>query len=637
MEETIKKILIWGDPNIYNEENQLYSEELKISKKFLKEIKLFTNINDIFKKLEQIKFTPTILILSGYMYKEFIKKYINDYKNYNVVLETIIFTSNSKKYLEENKDNPQLMINDNFFNNGGVVDDFSLVKDYIKSEKYSKRSRKIEAKEINEEEEEQNLAYEETPTINKLILPIFFNQFINKTNPESNYSFLKYLQIQFFEDNEEIIELILPLLKFKALPNELLIKYLLRAYSLNSVFTNDMNRKLKSNSCLEFTPLLQILFESINFKSIKPYNEKNIYYGSFLSQNRLNFLFNHQAQNFPSIIIFTRKFITFSTSREEEISNFKEEKNKKFIKVLYEIENTKKNEELIYNINMKDYSYYNSSDDILVFPFSAFEIKMIETVKEEMGKTFYTIKLNYLGIYKNQILQKIGKNKINYLIDKNSNFYKELIKYNNSLQISQSLLDTLNPIINNPLINENLFLNEKSEEINYSLYSKIVNSNKEKEEINKWLSPKFKNINFELLYRLSEDGKDFNIFHKKCDGYNNNLIIIESTKGNKFGAFCSEKWESCNIKKNYCNDVFLFRLDFPYQIFKNKYNKESTVFKSKQLGPILSSDFCFNKNNMTQFISTGKGEYLNKKELIENYSEVLIDVKEIEIFHVIED
>jgi hypothetical protein len=635
MEETIKKILIWGDHNIYNEENKNYTEELKISKKFLKEINLYTNINDIFKKLEQIKFTPTILILSGYMYKEFIKKYINDYKKYNVVLETIIFTFKSDKYLEDNKDNPQLMINDNFFNNGGVVDTFSLVKDYIKGEKYTKRSRKIEAKEINEEEEEQNFAYEETSTINKLILPIFFTQFLNQSKPESNYSFLKYLQIQFFEYSEEIIQLMLPLLKFKALPNELLIKYLLRLYSLNSVFTNDMNRRLKSNSCFEFTPLLQILFESINYKSIKPYNEKNIYYGSFLSQNRLNYLFNHQTQNFPSVIIFTRKFITFSTSREEEISNLKEEKNKKFIKVLYEIENTKNNEELIYNINMKDYAYYNSSDNILVFPFSAFEIKEIETVKEEMGKTFYTIKLNYLGIYKNQILQKIGKKKINYLIDKNTNFYKELIKYNNSLQISQSLMDTLMSIMNNPLINENLLSNEKSEEISSKLYSKIVNSNEEKEEINKWLSPKFKNLDFELLYRLSNDGEDFNIFHKKCDGYNNNLIIIESTKGNKFGAFCSEKWESCNIKKNYCNDVFLFRLNFPYQIFKNKYNKESTVYKSKQLGPILSSDFCFNQNNMTQFISTGKGEYLNKKELIENCYDILIDVKEIEIFHVI--
>ena len=38
---------------------------------------------------------------------------------------------------------------------------------------------------------------------------------------------------------------------------------------------------------------------------------------------------------------------------------------------------------------------------------------------------------------------------------------------------------------------------------------------------------------------------------------------------------------------------------------------------------------------MTQFISTGKGEYLNKKELIENCYDILIDVKEIEIFHVI--
>ena len=71
-----------------------------------------------------------------------------------------------------------------------------------------------------------------------------------------------------------------------------------------------------------------------------------------------------------------------------------------------------------------------------------------------------------------------------------------------------------------------------------------------------WLKS-FSNIKFELLYRLTNDGNEFSVFHKKCDGIKNNFIVIESKDGIKFGAYCPEEWESCNTKTVYCDNIFL--------------------------------------------------------------------------------
>ena len=48
----------------------------------------------------------------------------------------------------------------------------------------------------------------------------------------------------------------------------------------------------------------------------------------------------------------------------------------------------------------------------------------------------------------------------------------------------------------------------------------------------------------EILYRGSEDGFSAKIFHNKCDGKGPTLTIVQSTKRNIFGGFCSILWDS---------------------------------------------------------------------------------------------
>ena len=122
-------------------------------------------------------------------------------------------------------------------------------------------------------------------------------------------------------------------------------------------------------------------------------------------------------------------------------------------------------------------------------------------------------------------------------------------------------------------------------------------------------------------------------FIKNVMGYD--FIVIESKDGIKFGAYCPEEWESCNTKTVYCDNIFLFELQNYNIFYKKKDVLKCTVKKTKNLGPILSTDFCFRKENMSKFYSNGKGEYLpNKKLLTGEKQEDYIDVKEIEIFQI---
>ena len=60
---------------------------------------------------------------------------------------------------------------------------------------------------------------------------------------------------------------------------------------------------------------------------------------------------------------------------------------------------------------------------------------------------------------------------------------------------------------------------------------------------------------------------------------------------------------------------------------------------SKNLGPILSTDFCFKKENMEQFFCNGKGAFLTieNKQLFTNEKKDNIIIKEVEIFQIIND
>ena len=117
---------IWLDANIYNEENSEYSKDLV---KNYPKIALFANINDALKFLKQIKFHITFIIVSGSLFHEFIIKLKGMIFEISSVPKIIIFTSENTK--KEIKDMP--IINDSFYNNGGIALSFEEVQSFLKN------------------------------------------------------------------------------------------------------------------------------------------------------------------------------------------------------------------------------------------------------------------------------------------------------------------------------------------------------------------------------------------------------------------------------------------------------------------------------------------------------------------------
>ena len=624
--ENIKKNLFWIDPNVFGTHNESVLNKIKSSFNYFNNIYLYKNLNDALKKLKTIKLIPTILIISGKLYPKFILFYSNNLKDFNVILETIIFTSSREDYINMNKDNKEMKLNDNFFNIGYVVDEIEDLIAFLKEEKYEKKIIIPSLKNDNNiEERESDIIYEIINSEKQLICPIFYYKIFNKSNDESNINFLKLIISKYSNDSNEIKEIITPLLKYSKIPIEILYKYYLRIYSLKSNFVKEMNEQLKKGNCSEFTPFLLVLFEALSLKIFKPFNSQSIYHASYISKKKLNFLFqnSNKIEQFPSLILYTRQFLSCSKSRENAIKNFKDIKNTNYYKIIFEIEvfTELNEEEYCFNVDISNYSYFDMDyNEILVFPFSSFIINQIETKKDD----YWLIKLGYIGNIKDKIVKHFKNQKISDYINKDSKLFNEFERFNYK--------NSSNQIIN-PLINYNYIknINYSSENI-LNINSKIIITNEEKKHIKDWLNS-FPNLKFELLYRLTNDGNEFSTFHKKCDGMKNNLIVIESKDGIKFGAFCPEEWESCNIKKSYCDNIFLFELQ-NYNIFFKKNNiSKCSVLKSMNLGPILSTDFCFRKKNMSFFYSNGNGEYLpNKKLLTGETQEDFIEVKEVEIF-----
>ena len=93
-------------------------------------------------------------------------------------------------------------------------------------------------------------------------------------------------------------------------------------------------------------------------------------------------------------------------------------------------------------------------------------------------------------------------------------------------------------------------------------------------------------INTSLLYRCSRDGDDKAIFHQKCDGISNTIVIAESESNKLFGGFTTQQWDQSNKTKNDDN-AFLFQLNkFEiHYIIKGK----GGIYCGEGLGPTFGS------------------------------------------------
>lgn len=117
--------------------------------------------------------------------------------------------------------------------------------------------------------------------------------------------------------------------------------------------------------------------------------------------------------------------------------------------------------------------------------------------------------------------------------------------------------------------------------------------------------PNIKDIKYNLIYRSSEHGDLAKTFHQKCN-VPNNLILIKSKDGIKFGGYTQEDWEGIDIFKK-DKHAFCFSLN------KNKIYKvdedKAAIYCNDNIGPCFGEKFfeifdnfltkggiCFNKD-----------------------------------------
>ena len=166
--------------------------------------------------------------------------------------------------------------------------------------------------------------------------------------------------------------------------------------------------------------------------------------------------------------------------------------------------------------------------------------------------------------------------------------------------------------------------------------SNIV-SQKDLALISYWINP-FVSLNYILLYRASKDTDSSLIFHKHCDNKGNTLVVIETTKGWKFGGFVDIDWESYKDsgiwEYKYSTDTFLFSINKQTKYPIKQQNK--AIFCNSKKGPTFGfghdlsvADNCFTTP------STCRSPYSfsnvqNKNEF--NGGEDSFLVKELEVF-----
>ena len=141
-------------------------------------------------------------------------------------------------------------------------------------------------------------------------------------------------------------------------------------------------------------------------------------------------------------------------------------------------------------------------------------------------------------------------------------------------------------------------------------------------------------VKFMLLYRASTDGDKAKIFHEKCDKHNMTLVLVETTKGVRFGGFTTKSWDGKCIKKT-DDDAFVFSFDKRkcYDIINNQYAiggypKFGPVFFGCQIR--IYDDF-FTKGGTT----CNRGlNYKTKNDYELNNGEQKYIVKEIEVYEI---
>ena len=240
--------VIWIDEKYENEENSIYLNDLRKNKNLF--IKCFKKVEDGIKYIKKIEFEETNIVISGALYFEFINKFKNNLKSFNVIPKIIIFTESKINFIKYNKSYNNYK-EYSFYNFGGIQIIYSDIKNFILNSNNISNTEKIElisnsniSLKKSLKEEEGNLTFEYIDCKEKLLYPALYQSLIGeiKLDQINIYTELLYNK---YKNISSINKLLNSIRNILDIPIELISKYYARLFTAESDFYKNLNKDLR--------------------------------------------------------------------------------------------------------------------------------------------------------------------------------------------------------------------------------------------------------------------------------------------------------------------------------------------------------------------------------------------------------
>ena len=420
---------IWFDESIDNEENQEYLELLNSISNCKGCKSLDEGFNEFYSNENGNEFKIIFVIVSGRLFGRYVQKLKENINKIINIPYTYVFTSSFFReiLLQKEPDKEHILsydtmisIKDGFYNPGGVYDDFDELLSEIKEKKLGPKIA-IKPRLQQKLNYEGILTFEYLQSEEDLLAPALYKDIITneKITKEDCKNFHKY--ILSFND-EELNGLFKNLNLFEYIPFEILSKYWIRGYTIESDFYKVLNNDLmKSKLPFNYKTFINMMYTGVSLNSIKSYPGKFLYRGSCINKKEIKKIKEYNKKGkLSTVVVFSKAFLSFSEDKTEA-ENFCGNSDETKMGCLYILENNNINLHES-NADIQNFSVIPEEKEILFFPGSSFIIKKLKELDDDKIE----ITLNYNGKFKEKYsFIYEDQEKINNLI-KNNIFTKNI-------------------------------------------------------------------------------------------------------------------------------------------------------------------------------------------------------------------
>ena len=288
-------------------------------------------------------------------------------------------------------------INDSFFNIGGIAVTFEDVQTFLSKNIFGKELIYIRSLRRDKIQSGGDFSFQLIENKNDLVGPVYLSDLIIKPYKLEYIMFDKYL----IDNYGDIMNALISQVYNVDCPVSLRIKYWLRAYTLETKFYKDMNSDLMKAKSKIYLPYIKLLYSGLADNNINVNVSDDLYRGALINKEEIENLNNHlnnwKSSDIPCGLIYCKSFMSFSIDKNVAL-NFMRNKNptEKTTRVLYILKaESGIDHKNVTNADLNDISYFEEEREILLFPFSIYEINAV--IKKN---NYYEIYLNYLGKYK---------------------------------------------------------------------------------------------------------------------------------------------------------------------------------------------------------------------------------------------